>query len=350
MRPSVHALPALLIALSIGAVACATEQTPTDPNHPSLVRPQQAEHDEYPDSTAEPAPNAYDVSQFAYGTFEDANASWLAKAIVDYAFITDANYALNAYVKRNVDGSTLNSGPATKAKPDKSLWVSHEDQDSVKLSTLNHTCGLTGSSTLHVQAGAHFVVAGVDVLQYSYDQTTKAADVVLPDCPNPESRPLLSYGDMSGDELHLTVPEGSGANVSMVSASKKGSDGSTDIATYAWSVAGSSVSSSASTSYYFPAGEALALTVTDQDNHSDTASGLVDLSYFSPCDDPFTDEVETCEQNPGGGGSVSVDGSSDEPGDWTVPVVIGTYVCYYTDWYENGVYTGETDLDYCDVE
>jgi hypothetical protein len=90
------------------------------------------------------------------GNFSSDMSSFTGRGAVNIRMLTDVSLTLDVQVRSNSDGASLNTGTDSFAYNGVVPLFQHKDLVAT-ISTLNHTCGITGKARLHGNGGVRVI-------------------------------------------------------------------------------------------------------------------------------------------------------------------------------------------------
>ncbi len=178
-----------LLGAAFVAIGCGAEQMTAT----RQLAPAGRAADSYPDSAgyfaAGNPSTGGPINSGVGGVFQNSNSNWHVSAFGTWRVVTDAGLSVTGKVINNSDGTTLNSNSNGYTKSGANLVLTQIDTNVyVDVSTLNHTCGITGKSSAHQSAALHITApvsgGGIQTLTlWSDSRDPSGTDVTLPNCP-----------------------------------------------------------------------------------------------------------------------------------------------------------------------
>lgn len=234
------------------------------------------------------------------GVFQSNNTNWHVSGWATYKWVSDASLNITGSVIHNGDGKTLNSSSGGYATS--GLFPSYAEIDTgvtLNVSTLNHTCSITGKSSGTYSAAINVTVP-IPPAYNTYKTVTlwsnpttpiSGTDATLPDCKPPTAHFTMTDGadDEANDGGTLSLPDPQGVSFNASSSVA----GDYPITGYSWEDGASDFSTSETASLYVEPGD-YSISMTASDDYGDSASASGDVSVAD------TNDVYTGTGGPGG--------------------------------------------------
>lgn len=118
------------------------------------------------------------------GNFSSDMSSFTGRGAVDIRMLTDVSLTLDVQVRSNSNGASLNTGTDSYAYNGVVPLFEHKDLVAT-ISTLNHTCGITGKARLHGNGGVRVIgnKDGAIITIWRKNIDASAPDKTVANCP-----------------------------------------------------------------------------------------------------------------------------------------------------------------------
>jgi hypothetical protein len=134
-------------------------------------------------------------------------SSFTGRGAVNIRMLTDVSLTLDVEVRSNSNGASLNNGSDSFAYNGVVPLFEHKDLVAT-ISTLNHTCGITGKARLHGNGGVRVIgnKDGAIITIWRKNVDASAPDKTVANCP-PAPCPDGGSGVAEGDRVRCPREE-----------------------------------------------------------------------------------------------------------------------------------------------